>query len=84
MKFKMRVNFYASKIYDVDAETEDEARRIALGEAEREFDFSSKDRENGRFGYICLLCNGCKNELHSNANFCANCGLPRTASGVKA
>lgn len=84
MIFKMRANFYVSKIYDVDAETEDDARRIALGKAERDFDFSSKDLEDGRFGYITLLCSGCKNELHSSANYCARCGRPRTASEVKA
>lgn len=84
MLFKLRANFHASKIYDVEAESEDEARRIAIQKAESDFDYSSKDIEDGRFGYCCLLCRRCKTELHSSVKFCPNCGLSRSEGEVGA
>ena len=71
MEFKIKVTVFGEKIYDIEANSELEAKLKGKVHAETDYAFNGKELY---FGYASMLCSNCKNSIYTGDKFCSQCG----------
>ena len=79
MKFIISVTVHGDSVYDIEADSEKEARNEAQKKALAEF--SGAEKQVAVLS-VHLLCPSCKKAMWSESNFCQHCGTRRPGKEV--